>query len=279
MGRKPRIEYYGAIYHIIQRGNNRQPIFKDDRDKAYLLEILSETKEIFDFKIFAYAIMDNHYHFLIQTLNIPISKIMHRINTRYAKYYNYKKKRTGPVFEDRYTGILVQDEGYLLTLIRYIHNNPVSAKICSAMDQYKWSSDMFYRINMVNVVNIDELLDMLSLNRTEAIDRYIELMDEKFIDNENMKDVYERSLIIGTDEFKRSIEGAKEIEFSDLDRILRQVCPGDEEFELIKKGSRKRYLTKYKRRYIELSKEEGYSYDEIGHNIGVTRTAIRNMLK
>ncbi len=103
-------------------------MFKSDREKAYLLKILSETKEIFDFKIYAYVIMNNHYHFLVQTFNIPISKIMHRINTRYAKYYNYKTKRTGPVFEDRYTGIPVEDEGYLLTLIRYIHNNPVSAK-------------------------------------------------------------------------------------------------------------------------------------------------------
>ena len=130
---------------------------------------------------------------------------------------------------------------------------------------------------MVNMVDIAEFLNMLSLNRTKAIENYIELMDEKYIDNENMKDVYERSLIIGTDEFKRSIEGAKDIDFSDLDRILRQACPGDEEFELIKKGSRKRYLTKYKRRYIELSKEEGYSYDEIGENISVTRSAIRNI--
>ncbi|NMB28200.1 MAG: hypothetical protein GX987_09155 [Tissierellia bacterium] len=279
MGRKPRIEYYGAIYHIIQRGNNRKSIFKEDREKAYLLEILSETKEIFDFKIFAYVIMNNHYHFLIQAFNIPISKIMHRINTRYAKYYNYKMKRTGPVFEDRYTGILVQDEGYLFTLIRYIHNNPVSAKICKTMDEYKWSSDIFYRINMVNMVDIDEFLNMLSLNRTKAIEKYIELMEEDFIDDEIMKDIYERSSIIGTDEFKRSIEDIEEKDLSGLDRILRQACPSDEEVELIKKGSRKRYLTKYKRRYIELSKEEGYSYDEIGKNIGITGSAIRSILK
>lgn len=279
MGRKPRIEYYGAIYHIIQRGNNRKSIFKEDREKAYLLEILSETKEIFDFKIFAYVIMNNHYHFLIQAFNIPISKIMHRINTRYAKYYNYKMKRTGPVFEDRYTGILVQDEGYLFTLIRYIHNNPVSAKICKTMDEYKWSSDIFYRINMVNMVDIDEFLNMLSLNRTKAIEKYIELMEEDFIDDEIMKDIYERSSIIGTDEFKRSIEDIEEKDLSGLDRILRQACPSDEEVKLIKKGSRKRYLTKYKRRYIELSKEEGYSYDEIGKNIGITGSAIRSILK
>ena len=93
MGRKPRVEYYGAIYHIIQRGNNKKPIFKDERHKNFLLKILSETKEIYDFKIFAYVIMDNHYHFLIRTFNIPISKIMHLINTRYGKYYNYVTDR------------------------------------------------------------------------------------------------------------------------------------------------------------------------------------------
>ena len=70
MGRRPRIEYYGAIYHIIQRGNNRKPIFKRDEDKVYLLEVLSETKEIYDFKVFAYVVMSNHYHFLIQTLKL-----------------------------------------------------------------------------------------------------------------------------------------------------------------------------------------------------------------
>ena len=70
MGRRPRIEYYGAIYHIIQRGNNRKPIFKRDEDKVYLLEVLSETKEIYDFKVFAYVVMSKHYHFLIQTLKL-----------------------------------------------------------------------------------------------------------------------------------------------------------------------------------------------------------------
>ena len=280
MGRKPRIEYYGAIYHIIQRGNNRQPVFKTDREKAYLLEILSETKDIFDFKIYAYAIMSNHYHFLIQTCNIPISKIMHKINTRYAKYYNYKTKETGPVFEDRYTGILVQDENYLLTLIRYIHNNPVAAKICDIMDEYKWSSDIFYRMNMANIVDIGELLDMISINRQDAINKYIKLMEEDFVDDEIMVDIYEESPIIGTGKFKRYIEDMEnQYEPLDLDQILQKACPGKLEFHLIKEGSRKRYLTKYKRKYIELSRKEGYSYKEIGENIGITGQSARNILE
>ncbi|CCQ95126.1 conserved hypothetical protein [[Clostridium] ultunense Esp] len=282
MGRRPRIEYYGAIYHIIQRGNDRLPVFKQDKDKVVLLEILSEAKEIYDFKIYAYAIMNNHYHFLIQTFNIPISTIMHNINTRYAKYYNRKMDRTGPVFEDRYKGILVQDESYFLTLIRYIHNNPVTANICNSMEEYKWSSDVFYRMNIGNMVDIDEFLEFLSSDRKKAIEKYMELMDEEINDYETLKDIYERSTIIGTEEFIRSIEGYKDgknNEKMDLDEILKVACPTEYEFNLIKNGSRKRYLTKYKIKYIELGKKEGYTYYQIGENIGVSRTSVRKILK
>ncbi|NLJ99521.1 MAG: hypothetical protein GX320_09735 [Tissierellia bacterium] len=279
MGRKSRIEYYGAIYYIIQRGNNRKPIFIEDRDKKNLLEILSETKEIYDFKIYAYVIMDNYYHFLIQTFNIPISKVMHSINTRYAKYYNSSRKRTGPVFKGRYTGILVQDESYILTLTRYIHNNPICEKICTTMENYKWSSDIFYRINMESIVDIDELLNMLSLNRTEAINKYIELMAGNSIDNSAFKDISEKSHIIGTDEFKNTITNLEEKQPLDLDQILEIACPRKEDYRLIKEGSRKRYLTKYKKIYVELGRKAGYTYEQIGNNIGVTRASARLLLK
>lgn len=277
MGRGHRIEYYGAIYHIIQRGNNRQPIFEQDSYKSYLLKIVSEAKEVFDFKIYAYVIMNNHYHFLIQTFNIPISKIMHTINTRYAKYYNYKTKETGPVFEDRYKGILVQDDGYLITLIRYIHKNPVAANICNSMDEYKWSSDIFYRINIENMVDIEQLLNMLSTNRTKAIKKYIELMEEEIIDDEIMRQIHEEDPIIGTEKFKQDIEDMMERDPIGLDQILKEVCPSELEFQLIKNGSRKRYLTKYKKEYIEWGRDEGYSYKEIGNNIGITGQSARTI--
>ncbi|MCF6466160.1 transposase [Clostridium sp. Cult2] len=279
MGRKPRIEYYGAIYHVIQRGNDRLPVFKEDKEKTYLLEILSEAKQIFDFKIYAYVIMNNHYHFLIQTFNIPISTIMHNINTRYAKYYNWKTDKTGPVFEDRYKGILVQDESYFLTLIRYIHNNPVAANICKSMEEYKWSSDVFYRMNIGNMVDIDDFLGMLSLDRKNASEKYMELMDEEITDYEALKDIYERSSIIGREEFIKSIEESEEGEKTTLDEILKISCPTENEFNFIKTGSRKRYLTKYKIKYIQLGKKEGYTYDQIGENIGVSGPSVRKILK
>lgn len=279
MGRKPRIQYYGAIYHIIQRGNNSGLVFKEEKDKLYLLELLNESRDIYDFKIFAYVIMDNYYHLLMRTFNISISRIMHNINSKYAKYYNLKMGRRGPVFKGRYTSVLIQDESYLLELVRYIHNNPVAANICNSIEEYKWSSDIFYRMNIGNIVDIDVLLDTLSLDRKESLTKYVELMDQEISNYENLKNFYEGNGIIGSQAFIRSFEKTKKDERTTLDEILKRSCPTENEFNLIKKGSRKRYLTKYKIKYIQLGRDEGYSYRQIGENIGVSGTSTRNILK
>jgi len=194
MGRNPRIEYSGAIYHVIQRGNNREYIFRNEIHKGYLVKIIRETKAKMPFNIFAYVFMDNHYHILMQTFETPLSTLMHRINNRYSKYYNYTSRRTGHVFENRYKSILVQDKSYLLALIKYIHSNPVKANMCPAMDAYKWSSDVFYRRNMRNIVDIGFALDMLSLDGISAIRKYIEFMDDMELYNEIKRGARTRSL-------------------------------------------------------------------------------------
>ncbi|WP_353097368.1 transposase [Tissierella praeacuta] len=276
MGRKPRIEYYGAIYHIIQRGNNRAFIFEESEEKVELLKILGELREVFDFHLLAYVIMDNHYHFVIKTHNIPISQIMHRINSRYAKYYNWKNERTGSLFEGRYKSILVQNESYLFRLIKYIHNNPVYASICDNMVKYKWSSDAFYRMNVDNLVNINELLDIFSQNRMEAIHKYNELMDEPVEDYMISKEEFEDKEVIGTEEFRKSLEEDKNI--VSLDNILKIFCPTNLDYKLIKSGSRKRYLLKYKYEYAYEALSQGYTTKEIGRNISITGGAIRKIL-
>lgn len=280
MGRSPRIEYYGAIYHIIQRGNNKAFIFQDDGDKVNLIKILSEVRELFDFHLLGFVIMDNHYHFIIKTHNIPISKVMHRINTRYAKYYNWRHNRSGSPFEGRYKGILVQNQSYLLGLTRYIHNNPVYAGICSSMDEYKWSSDMFYRMNLNNLVDIDVLLDIFSSDRILAMEKYRELMIDFKEEYTELKFQFEDGEIIGTEEFKESINSEKTEEKTiSLNNILKSVCPTELDYRLIKEGSRKRYLTKYKYEYISEAMKQGYTIVEISKNTGITTAAIRNILQ
>jgi putative transposase len=145
MGRKSRVEFKGAIYHVIKRGNNRDYIFDQRKDKESLLKYIEYAKEDGGFNLMGYVIMDNHYHLIIQTDDKPLNKIMQTINNRYSKVYNKRHDRTDHVFGARYKGILVMDDKYLFSLLRYIHHNPVRAKICQEVAQYKWSSDYYYR--------------------------------------------------------------------------------------------------------------------------------------
>ncbi len=123
MGRPWREEYKGGIYHVIARGNNKEYIFKDNIDKEYFLKEVKEIKKGLEFNIFAYVLMDNHYHFIIQVFKTPLQKLMHQINNKYSKYCNGKYNRIEHVFQGRYKAVLVQDERYLLSLIRYIHHS------------------------------------------------------------------------------------------------------------------------------------------------------------
>ena len=102
MGRKCRIEPVGAIYHVIQRGNNKKSIFENEEDKKFFMKLVKKYKEGLGYKIYGFVLMDNHYHFIIQTFHQPLHKIMHRWNSNYSKYYNYKHDGVGHVFQARY---------------------------------------------------------------------------------------------------------------------------------------------------------------------------------
>ena len=196
MGRKPRVEFKGAIYHVIKRGNNRDYIFRDREDKESFLKCLEEANEEGAFNLLGYVIMDNHYHLIIETKEKPLHKIMQKVNNTYSKNYNKRHKRTDHVFGGRYKGILVNDDKYLLTLLRYIHDNPVRAKMHKNMAAYHWSSDQFYRHNIKKQVHIDKVLNMFSDNRKAALEEY-----ERFMDQQEAiikpKDFYEEEPVIG----------------------------------------------------------------------------------
>lgn len=276
LGRKPRMEYYGAIYHIIQRGNDNNYIFNNSHEKIELLNIIGEAKELFDFYLLAYCIMDNSFHLVIKTHNVPISKIMHRINTLYAKYYNSINKRTGSPFKGRYTSIIVDNEYNLFNLINYIHNNPVYNNIAESMAEYKWSSDVFFRMNIEGLVNIDYTLDILSQNRELAIKNYIELMNIFNEDFETLKREYEGSHSTGKGDNIISV-GERRIR---LEKILMEVCKNNKvDHNLIKKGSRKSYLMNYKHKYIEECLEQGFSLYEIAEFISLTERTVRRYIK
>jgi REP element-mobilizing transposase RayT len=165
LGRPWREEYNGGIYHVIARGNNKEFIFKENIDKGYFIKLLKESMKGMSFRIYGYVLMDNHYHLILQVFNKKLWEIMHQINNKYSKYFNFKFKRVGHVFQGRYKAILVQDERYLISLLRYIHQNPIKAGMYKNIEEYKWCSDTFYRTNNNNFINIDTVLDMLSDDR------------------------------------------------------------------------------------------------------------------
>lgn len=277
MARPRRIEYKGAMYHLIQRGKNKEYIFKNDIYKGYLIKIIKNAQEKHGFNFYGYVIMDNHYHLLIQAMDIPISKIMHEVNLNYAKYYNYKENMMGPVFGGRYKGILVESEIYLLQLLKYIHLNPIRANICSSMDNYKWSSDIFYRRNMKGIVDIDLILNMLSHNRIEAIRKYMSFMDSVYSHEDFHPDVFENIEIIGNKKFLEKMLAEDNKEIPSLDEILKEACPSEKEYNLIKLSSRKRNLTDFKILYIVKAREFNYSFAEIGKYIGISDSAAARL--
>ncbi len=275
MGRKHRVEYKGGVYHVIQRGNNREYIFEKKEDKAYLLELVEEYKSAMNFELYGFVLMDNHYHMVIKTLDAPLQDIMHRINNKYSKYYNFRNKRTGHVFENRYKGILVKDDKYLLSLLRYVHQNPVRAKMCKKVKDYLWSSDQYYRKNRrEETVDIDFVLNIFSRNRKAGIKAYIEFMDMEKMEEGS---IFEDVLSIGDNQEGIINKPTRLIQRKDLDEILREVTEDKDIYEEMKRGSRKRNLTCYKQSYIKQSLAANYTMKDIGENISVSEVAIYKM--
>lgn len=140
MARMARIESPTGYYHVMARGNNKEAIFKETSEKEYFIELLRH--QIKDNKILltAYCLMSNHVHLLIYTGLGNMSEALKWINIKFAGRYNFKYERVGHVFQDRFKSEIIDTEGYLIRAIRYIHNNPVKAKIVHAPSAYKWSS-------------------------------------------------------------------------------------------------------------------------------------------
>ncbi len=127
----------------MMRGVNRQQIFEDQQDNEKFLEILKEYQEISGYKVFAYCLMGNHFHLLMKFEGEPIEQAMKRIGAKYVYWFNTKYGRVGHLFQDRFKSEPIEDDRYFLCCVRYIHQNPVKAKI-SKINQYPYSSYQVY---------------------------------------------------------------------------------------------------------------------------------------
>ena len=145
MPRPLRIWFPGAIYHVIARGNNRQPVFLQPMDYLRYLSLLEKGRTRFGYELWAYVLMPNHFHLLIRSgEERSISKAMQWLQTSYTVYFNGQHEHVGHVFQGRFKSQLVDLDAYCLELSRYIHLNPVRAKMVRDPDEYYWSSYRVY---------------------------------------------------------------------------------------------------------------------------------------
>ncbi len=213
------MEFPGAFYHIIVRGNQRQDIFVEDQDRVEYLGRLKHYKKECGFILYAFVLMTNHVHLLIETRNNPISKIMQLINLTYTQYFNKKYGKVGHLFQGRYKSFLCDRDEYLLSLVRYIHLNPVRAKLVKEPQEYRWSSYNSYLTEAKDLIDTDRVLRVFSERVSHARRRYRDFIQEAI--GEGRNEEFYRAIgqqVLGSDKFLEEVES----KIGKIDRPLRK---------------------------------------------------------
>lgn len=209
MARTLRIEFTGAFYHVMSRGNQAQPIYSNHRDRSKFLEYLESASDRYGAKIHCYCLMDNHYHLLLETPHSNLAQIMRHINGSYTAYFNATHRRVGHLFQGRYRSVLIDVDKYCLALSRFIHLSPVKEGVSSSPAAYEWSSYHCYTAGQhaQKWLLTDFLLSMIGAGsevRT-SYQQYVEAADNE------LNDLYARKFasvaILGRREFVEEVCG------------------------------------------------------------------------
>lgn len=204
MPRTARIAPKENVYHILTRGNNRQDVFKDEKDYQKYMEVIKRYKEKFKFKLYHYVLMRNHIHLVLETTERggSLAEIMKGINLAYAQYYKGKYKHIGHFWQDRYKSIIISKDDYLLACGSYVELNPVRAKIVEDPKDYKWSSYSVYAYGKKDLI-VDEhpIYKSLSKDEAERGKRYREFVRGMVKEKEAMKGEMNKRVLYGSEDF------------------------------------------------------------------------------
>lgn len=244
MPRVSREESYTAYYHVMTRGINKEKIFKSKSDKQKLIDIIKKKLNEVDCKIFAYCVMDNHLHLLVNSSIENLSLFMKKINISYAMYYNSKNDRIGSVFQGRFKSENILNDRYFYGVVRYIHNNPVKANIVKKPEEYNWSSMNEYIKDEANIVDINGI--KLIQNNFHTVSSFMEFHQVQ--DEHNYLEIDEEY------ELKNIQLSEKVIKDYLKEKNLKEVNELKDKEELI----------------ISLLKTKQYSYRKIAELVGCT---------
>jgi len=196
MPRKARKLSSTNIYHVMIRGNRRQDIFLEDEDRFRFIKILKKVKQKGEYELYAYCLMSNHVHLLIKEKNDQISRVMKRINISYVNYFNKKYQQIGHLFQGRYKSEPIESENYLLTVLCYIHNNPLNASIVNDLKEYPWSSYFGYTeksSRQAFLIKSEDILSLFSPNKDRAIDLFIKYHHQNILEKNNIIELPEEN--------------------------------------------------------------------------------------
>ncbi len=281
MGRALRIEFPGAIYHITSRGNSQQEIFQDSSDYSLLLEYLGETVRRYRWIIYAYCLMPNHYHLLLETRDANLSKGMRYLNSSYCQAFNRRHGRTGHVLQGRFHAILVEKETYLLEVIRYVLLNPVRAGLVTSPDKWKWSSlkATLDKGPFATALGTATVLDYFGSDRARARKAFMTFLQDGVGSMSPMLEV-RNELILGSVKFVKK-----------LSPLFRKVTKRrySKRFPKIQRFATRPSLTEV----LEVSprpdvdpekikaaiEEHGYTIKEIAYHLGITPSKVARLLR
>ncbi len=296
MSRPLRIEFDGAYYHVLARGNHHGPIFNTENDYNTFLELLEELTDRFLITIYAYVLMGNHYHLLLQTHRANLSKAMQWLGTTYTRRFNIKNKQSGHLFQGRFKSILVENTSYFFTLSCYIHRNPLRAQMVKRLMDYKWSSYPYYAYprKQPSWLDTDQILSQVGQGK-ERHSLYRKKVQAYSEEKESVWEQVKFGFLYGSKPFADSIKDkylpdSPDGERPQLNRILKSYSPGilikqaeqvlNCDIEYFRHTSRLTGADLDKRdTLVILLWEIGrYSNTEIGELLGLTHSSVSKRL-
>jgi putative transposase len=205
MARAWRIEYEGAFYHLLSRGNERGDIFLTDDDCRLFLDTLGEYSERFEVRLFAYVLMSNHYHLLLRTRRANLSRAMQWLTGTYTRRFHNRHGRSGHLFQGRFKSILVENDAYVMQLSCYIHRNPLRAGLIGRLADYPWSSYPVYAYGKKPPDWLSTGLILNQFNLCNPHQAYREKVQRYAQEEQRLWENFRHGLILGSRKFVESI--------------------------------------------------------------------------
>lgn len=280
MARPIRIQFSGAVYHIMSRGNGGNKIFRDKKDYQNFLAVFSDVLERDNIISYAYCLMPNHYHLLIETQDPNLSIAMRQLNGKYTQKFNIRHKRLGHLFQGRYKSILVDMENYRYKIIRYIALNPVRAKMVKTPKDWIWSShnEMIGKFKKPSkCLDLEKTLKLFDDNIDKARENYLRHLNLK-VESNILLDELGNNPILGSTEFIDKVKEyfRKQAETKEIPKLERFAHRPSLEQLFNEKTNDKRKRNKI---ILKAHLEYGYTLSEIGRYLGLHYSAISKVIK